>query len=87
MSMFAADRAGTGARFWSSAGQRQYEAARLEKQNHEDRLRGRVARVHFECAFIVIHPLFLFGGLFCLLCRGFLRRHVYITPFPLRLQD
>jgi len=25
--------------------------------------------------------LFLFGGLFRLLCRGLLRRHVFFTPF------
>jgi hypothetical protein len=38
-------------------------------------------------SFIVMHPLFLLGGLFCLLCRGFLRRHEYITPFLLRIRD
>jgi hypothetical protein len=67
--------------------QRPFETAPLAKQNHEDRLRGKVAHVHYGYAFIVIYPLFLFGGLLCLLCRGFLRRHEYITPFPLRIQD
>jgi hypothetical protein len=37
-------------------------------------------------SFIEMRQLFLLGGLLCLLCRGFLRRHEYITPFPLRSQ-
>jgi hypothetical protein len=50
----------------------------MEKQNHEDLLRGRVSFIDHEYPSIT---LFLFGGLFRLLCRGLLRRHVFFTPF------
>ena len=47
-----------------------------------------VVEIH-PCDWIqsIISHLFLFGGLFRLLCRGFLRRHVIFTPFPVRNQD
>jgi hypothetical protein len=50
----------------------------VEKQNHEDLLRGRVSIMNNESQSIT---LFLLGGLFRLLCRGLLRRHGFFTPF------
>jgi hypothetical protein len=50
----------------------------MEKQNHEDLLRGRVSIIDHEYPSIT---LFLLGGLLRLLCRGLLRRHGFFTPF------
>jgi len=50
----------------------------MEKQNHEDLLRGRVSIIDYEYPSIT---LFLLGGLLSLLCRGLLRRHGFFTPF------
>jgi hypothetical protein len=50
----------------------------MEKQNHEDLLRGRVSIIDHEYPSIT---LFLLGGLLSLLCRGLLRRHGFFTPF------
>src|SRR5512144_3270100 len=57
----------------------------LQKQSHEDRLRGSVSAIqrmgshiqHGSC-------LFLFGGLLRLFCRGFLRRHYSSPPSSFR---
>jgi hypothetical protein len=50
-----------------------------EKQNHEVLLRGRVSIINKASPSIT---LFLLGGLFRLLCRGFLLcSHGFFTPF------
>jgi hypothetical protein len=50
----------------------------MEKQNHEDHLRGK----GYNMKLAYVHTvLFLFGGLLRLLRRGFLRRHGFFTPF------